>query len=600
MQEHEPRHKEEDHKGGNATFSPSDKQRKTIALVNKLFDKAKAARSQHDAKWLGYYKMFRGRQWDLDRPSFRHSEVINMVFQNIQAMVPIMTDSRPKISFLPTEPADKDFAELLNDVLDADWETNNWLQELTQVIYDSHFYGTGVSRLEYDPDENFGLGGIVYERADPFYCFPDPDATDVNKKSDFFIYAEPMDTEKLRKKYPKHKEYIKPDLLDFIDSDKGTGGSSSPKLQRILDPDMPFDGTTNMKAHSQDQSLVITCYVKDKEVEEKKVKNEEGETEYEQRLKFPKGRKIVLISGVPVEDTDFPYDDGEFPYSRMINYTDPGRFWGISEIEQLESPQKIFNKLVSFTLDVLTLMGNPVWVVDYSSGVDPENLVNRPGLVIEKEPGSEVRREAGTQLQPYVMQMIDRTKQWFDQVSGVSDVSRGAAAGGVTAASAIESLQDAAQTRIRLKMRNMDGYLRTVGKQYASRALQFYRVPRVVRVVGKGQAEMAAQFFRFEVEDRDGGKVGKATPFDKDGRAEIENQMEFILKGEFDVRATTSSGLPFAKAEKERRLLNLFDRGIIDAEEVLRGIELPNWEAILERVQAKQAEAAQAEQQQGQ
>ncbi|MHA2068859.1 MAG: portal protein, partial [Candidatus Thorarchaeota archaeon] len=412
MLEHEPRETEEMHKGGHATFSPSDKQRKTIKLVNKLFDRAKKHRAQFDDKWLEYYRMFRGRQWNTDRPSFRHSEVINMVFQNIQSMVPIMTDSRPKISFLPTEPADKDFAELLNDVLDADWETNNWLQELTQVIYDAHFYGTGVSRLEYDPDDNYGLGGIVYERADPFYCFPDPDATDVNKKSEFFIYAEPMCTEKLRKKYPKYKQYIKADLADFVDSDKGHGGPSQPKIQRILDRDLPGSDASEFKSQNQEQSLVITCFVKDKEIIEEEVKETAPDgsvkTVYQQRLAFPKGRKIVLISGVPVEDEEFPYEDGEFPYSRLVNYSDPGRFWGISEVEQLESPQKIFNKLVSFTLDVLTLMGNPVWIVDYDSGVDPENLVNRPGLVIEKEPGSEVRRQEGTQLQPYVMQMIDR------------------------------------------------------------------------------------------------------------------------------------------------------------------------------------------------
>jgi hypothetical protein len=62
-----------------------------------------------------------------------------------------------------------------------------------------------------------------------------------------------------------------------------------------------------------------------------------------------------------------------------------------------------------------------------------------------------VQREEGVQLQPFVLQLIDRMKLWFDDVSGSNDVSRGAKPEGITAASAIQSLQEAAQIRIRQK-----------------------------------------------------------------------------------------------------------------------------------------------------
>jgi hypothetical protein len=51
--------------------------------------------------------------------------------------------------------------------------------------------------------------------------------------------------------------------------------------------------------------------------------------------------------------------------------------------------------------------------------------------------------------------------------------------------------------------------------------------------------------------------------------------------------------LPFAKAEKEQRLLKMFELGIIDEEEVLTGMDYPNAAIVLQRIKArKEAEAA--------
>jgi hypothetical protein len=310
-----------------------------------------------------------------------------------------------------------------------------------------------------------------------------------------------------------------------------------------------------------------------------------------QQLKYPNGKKIVVCNGVVLESGPNPYDDGEWPYQRWPNYILPREFWGISEIEQLEGPQKTFNKLVSFVLDVLTLMGNPIWVVDNTSGVDTENIFNRPGLIIEKEAGSEVRREEGVQLQPYVLQLIDRMKEWFDQVNGSNDITRGINPGGVTAASAIADLQNAAQTRIRQKSRNLDAYLQNLGQQYVSRVFQFYTAPQVFRLTNN---QGVNKYFKFHVQtDETGTRKAMVENYNEQGLS--QGIKEHQARGNFDVRVTTGSSLPFNKAEKEQRLYGLFDRQIIDGEEVLKGLDYPNYEAIQMRMQQKAMEAAQAQ-----
>ena len=102
LSEHEAPVKEPTTEPG--VYTPSEEDRKTVRMVNKLFEKAKKHREKYDHKWMDYYRMFRGKQWKEERPSYRHSAVFNLVFRAIQANAPMLTDSRPRLEFLPTEP----------------------------------------------------------------------------------------------------------------------------------------------------------------------------------------------------------------------------------------------------------------------------------------------------------------------------------------------------------------------------------------------------------------------------------------------------------------------------------------------------------------
>lgn len=574
---------------GPAEYTPSKREAKDLKIVNKLFHKSKEHRKKYDEKWLDYYKFWRGRQWKETRPSFRHSEVINFVFQAIQSVVPIMTDSRPKFDFLPQEPSDFELSKLLSELAQADWEKGNWLYQLVEMVYDSHIYGTGIGYMGFDAEEN----KIVFESADPFYFFPDPSATDVNTKARYAIYAEPLDLQVVKKEYPDKAKFLRSDVDQMDRQDKTD--LDQVRFKSPTDNKTILEGSSTKGDVGRAEILKITCYMYSDEFDEKEVPNEKdpSKKEFEQTLRFPKGRKIVIAGGIHLEEGEIEFDDRKFPWARLVNYVDPRVFWGISEIEQLESPQRIFNKLISFSLDVLTLMGNPIWKVGAGANIDVENLINQPGLIVEATDISQVQREEGVQLQPYVLQLIDRLQGWFDGISGSNDVSRGINPTGVTAASAISELQDATQTRTRLKSRNLDACLQNLGQLYASRVFQFYTVPRIVRLTDDQNAQ---KFFRFKVdEDEKGNKTVTQTGFKRNGREDAEAKV-FKVKGDFDVRVTTGSALPFAKKERGDLAFKLFETGVIDEQELLKAVEYPNWEAVLQRVQEKQKEAQAAEQ----
>lgn len=576
-------------------YQPTDDEKKSIKLVEKIFMQSKRWRSQYDKNWMNNYKMFRGQQWREQRPSYRHSEVINLIFQSIQGSVPILTDTRPRWEYLPQDPSDTEFAEIMSDLAEADWIKNNWLMQLTESVYDAHFYGTGIMSLTYNPEAKPMDGDISLESCDPFSSYPDPSAVDINKKSRSFVKAEPIDLSVIRREYPGLGKYAKADIVDAIRNERT-------ELEPIYQLRLPIDETKSMRdsGHNMESLLDKKCLKKTAYILSDETTTDEMTGQ--KMLKYPNGRKIIVAGGVLLEDGPIPYDDGKFPYARLLNYMLPREFWGISDVEQLESPQKIFNKLVSFSLDVLTLMGNPIWIVDDEAGVDTDNLINSPGLVIEKNKGGEVRREEGVQLQPFVLQMIDRMKEWFDGISGTTDASPPP---GVTAAAAISDLQESSLTRQRLKSRFLDAALQDLGQMYVSRVLQYRDVPTVVRLTN---SQGAARYFKFHVKqqvdefgqpmvDERGNPMRSAVVQKMGPDGGYMEQQEIPIKGALDVKVSTGTTMPLMKEKSKRVAMELFQAGIIDQEEVMKMYELNNWQAIKQRMDEAAQAAAQAQMQ---
>ncbi len=612
MDEHAPRGTDGKAGDAGALYEPSDEDKKAIKLAEKIFERNKKARAQYDQKWVDYYHIFRGKQWKEQRPSYRHSEVINLVFRTLQSSIPIQLDTHPKFEYLPQEPQDQAFSEIMNKLAEADWTKHNWGESLIEVVWDSNLYGTGLSSML--AKDFLGRMVINYSSTDPFYCFPDPEAKDVNKdvsnmgystQAASFVYAEPMDVRKIKKKYPAVKDYIKPDVQDLLKGSKTD--TQAIRFRSPIDSKVILEGTPSIDLVNKEQALLVTVYLSpeycEEDFEETRQDTVDPETgvpgppEFVQKATYPNGRKIVTCNGVLCEDVDQGYDDAQFPFDRYANYTLPREFWGMSEVEQLEGPQKTFNKVVSFVLDVMTLMGNPVWLIPTSAGIDTENMVNKPGLNVEYDGERPPERLPGVQLQPYVMELVDKMSQWFDGVAGTQDVTRGITAPGVTAASAISSLQEAAQTRIRQKTRNMDYYLQGVGQKYASRVLQFYTVPQVYRLTND---QGAANYFKMHVEPYDHPTDGQMyrihyQPFTEDGQIDPDQKVSFETRGKLDCKVSTGSSLPFAKDQLENKLFAMFDRGIIDNEEVLKRSDYPNYEAVMQRMQ-KAAAQQQAQQ----
>lgn len=586
---------------GQVTPDIDEKERAEVKKLMNKFYQFKRVRDQESKNWISYYKLFRGQQWD-KRPSWKTSEIVNLIWQTIQSQVPLQTDVRPKFTFLAMEPQDVPFAEIVNKICDAEWEKNNWMMVVQEIILDGYITGSGISSMMYDPLAEYGLGAPIYKSEEPLYCYPDPECTNINDSiSQAFFKAAPVPTDRLKAKYPNRAHLIKPD----VSSDKLYRDKYEMTRQFLTEnqsltqqmPELTYDADT-VNDYSIKKTMLFECFLKPDDIVEHSEVNDSGEKIYKLSKKYPKGRYVCIANGMILHDDELPYDDRLIPFAKYINYLDPRKFWGISEVEQLASPQIILNKILSYTIDVLLYTSNPIWIVDHSADVDTDLLNNIPGSIVEKSPGGEVRRENGPPLNPGFTQILDRIINWFNDVSGTSDFSRGEAPGGVTAASAIEQLISASRTRIRQRMRNLDCYLKDAGRQWLNRVLQYYTAPRVYRLTNQDGSQYFMKFHIDDVETEYGMKK-RATIIKHDENGTELETSQLILSGELDLRVQSGSDLPFEASDKERKALALFDRQIIDADEVLEQLQYPNKDKILQRLAERQAQAAAAAQQQG-
>lgn len=588
-------------------------QQAAVKLAEKLYREAKIHRSKYDHKWSEQYNFLLGKQWKQKRPSYRHSEVINFLYSEVQTVLALLTDGRPQVDYLPEDPTDFEFSQILSQVISAKWDKNNWSATVAENIFDSQAIGTAIGYVPWKTSKRDGVGDLDFCSQDPFYFFPAPGTkTKINgEECSYVVIAEPTYLDHIIRDYPEAKGRVKADLSDFQTAIDDSGYENI-RLVSPVDKDMPVDGSTPSSVSAAKKTLLITVYIRSDEMTEEKLESvdETGQpkVEYQQKKKYPNGRRIVTANGFCLEDGPNPYGL-KFPYGRLVDYIVPRNFWGMGEVEQMRSPQVIINTLISKILDVMDIMGNPIWIVDTTAMVDAENLTNQEGLVVEKMPGAEVRREAGVQLQPFVMQILDTFQERiWNKLASSKEVSQGVQPTENASGYQLELLQEAAQTKIRSKSRNLDVYLNEIGDLMADRILENMTVPEIIRITNN---QNASQYFKFHVENREvvdeetgevsTQKKGVVQPYNQVGENQfVPGQVKEIpIKGRFDVRVTTGSSLPFAKAVKSGKARELFKDGIFDAEDYLDAIEWPGKEKILQKYNQRMQAMAQQQTAQG-
>ena len=267
------------------------------------------------------------------------------------------------------------------------------------------------------------------------------------------------------------------------------------------------------------------------------------------------------------------YNDGQFPFELIKDFDIPGKFWGEGEVAQLLSPQTHINQLNNAIIDSAKTTANMPWIIDKNAGIPFGKITGRPGLIIRKNPGSEVRREAPPNMPMYVVNALETYKSDIQQISGVYDTLKGDNATGVYTAQGILALQEAGQVRIRLKIKLLEDSLGRIGQKLYSRMKQFWKEDRWVSITGT------------------------------DGSYDMKKFTISILEYDYDISITAGSTMPVNRSAMLDLMIRLAQttmpdgQSLVDREAVAQYLPQEIKSAMLQRMKGGQNQSIQQLQQ---
>ena len=530
-----------------------------VSRIKRYYRQAENAKSPLISKWKENYEAYTGE--GLKRTNgnqYLGDAKINHIFSTVETVKPIMLTNMPKPIVLPTKEEGFYKSQLIQEALDYEWDRTRLVPKLMDSITQGLIFGTFIVGLFWNGKSSKGQGEIEPVVISPFNFFIDPMATNI-EDAEYCIYATYKPVGMLMKAYPDKAEELREQATS------------------TMQDELTFNKETS---DIRNQVLYLECYFRDYSFDESIEEDEEGNKYKIKKMRYPKGRRTILGGDIVLSDEENPYDDGQFPFVSWRCYSVPNNFWGMSEVEQLIAPQKEINNLYNSLLDNAKLNANPWTLVDKDSGVDTSTITNAPGLLLKKNRGSDIRREAPPSMPSYLQTVANDLKYDIQVISGVFDATRGERPMSVTSGTAIQALQESSQGRIRLKIQALEKLLEDLGNMWFKRMQQFWTLPRQIRVMG--------------------GHVEPDTvPIKIDGQNVVfKTVTRDVIDGDFDVKIKSGSTMPVNKSARFDIIMRLAQTPaedglpVLDRRTIIEYADLDNAEDIITRFEEEKLKQA--------
>lgn len=472
----------------------------TLQDLQEEFRKFKNARAPMEPDWFLNTAFYVGQQWlywngsgvsgRLDKPilaKYRETIVDNRILPIVTARAARKVKNRPNFVATPFTGAesDVDAARVTEKVMESDWVYLDLQQKLFQAELFAEIVGAGLWKIYWDSSKGDAAEFVMQADGTPMVqsngtpvkpeMFPDglPEGLTtktiavgdacVDVVSPFNFYPDPLATsmselERAFEEKVRSPEYVKARYK--VDLEPDAEAPTSPVESRMFASQLPAGGS-----------------------EYKGVKLFEFWAK--PSSKYPKGKRVVWAQDQILEEDSEPIDP--MPYVMFSGIKVPNRFWPTAMATQLRGPQVNLNKIKSQIQENANRIGNPALLKSRQANVKYTGAIGEEILYDSTVTDAVPQYLAAPPMQQYVLEQEQRIETSMAEISGLHEVSNATVPTGVTAASAINLLQEADDTRIGPEIQDMEFGLGQAGTKIVRLRAKYNTDERLMRIAGEDE-----------------------------------------------------------------------------------------------------------------
>ena len=496
-----------------------------------------ASRISHEGIWLtniAYLLGYSGMTYNTTTRSFvpaslganagRRSQVhLNKILPTIQNRLARLCKTPPRYDVRPesNDDDDKEAARLSLQVLTYIWEIQRvnakriplymWVQQAGHAWIKTSWDPT-LGKPMVDPSTGertrTNEGDVSIEVVSPLEVFPDPQAKsaeDIQKTKLFHAKVRKLDYFKQR--YPEKGKLVKSEdtwllslqydqRINAMNTQGGGDGNKSPK----------------------DSAIEIVKYCAPTE-------------------EYPNGRQVTVANGIVLEDKELPI--GEIPFAKFDDICIGGKFYAESVITHLRPLQDHYNLILKKRAEWVRKLLAGKYIAPRGSNLSQEALNDQSGEVVEYKPmpsapgGGQPTPMQVPNIPQYAYTEEEALKEQFNDVSGISEISRGTLPSASIPAIGMQLLIEQDDSRIGVETEQHEYAWADVGRYILKYVQKYYVMPRKLKLAGKNLEYTVKEF-----EGKD-------------------------LRNSHDVIVIRGSTLPGSKTLRRQEVLNTYERGLL-------------------------------------
>lgn len=406
-------------------------------------------------------------------------------------------DNYPCANIIERDAKGTQIAQLLSKVVKTQLEISDFKSVYKENIRNKLKYGTAIYGVFYD-DRAKGIDIRSVDISDVYVDMHIPDIQD----SPYLFILSAVENEELRRLYPQFSELF-------------TGNTQTQTLT----------GTHILK----DRSAICDCYYK----------KSDGSVHL---MKFCGETLLAATEDMEGYERGL-YEHGKYPVVFDVLYPCENSPFGFGMIDIGKNTQTVINKLDNAIVENIMCAAKPRYLSKRGGGICEEEFCDISRSIVHYEGDTETLRAIDhSTINEYFLTHRERKKEELKEILANRDFQQGGTSGGVTAASAIETLRQAGEKRSRAIINDSYDSFRAVVCMVIELMREFYTEERTYRVT-----------------DSEGQR--KFEPFS--GEMMYTKDRRKLL---FDIDVTIQRENPLTRESVNNTLLSLWSKGLISRE----------------------------------